>query len=294
MELYHKFRRFLNLRRFLLGCLAWWLVTGVTYAVLHDRMTSVEKSKTETGIELTAQYAEKVGLPLLERNVASIQALLDEVTRHETVIFVAVLDHEKKLIASAGAQKLLGAPESQIAPTDQVNYAESKLADHEKIAMFEKPVTYGGVKIGQILLIAANGVREGAAYRFLLTAVLGFLLMIVIVGYINFRSAGSHSLRSRAETGQFQQSPASNVSSTPCISCPLCGAKNPISEDLFNSKKYNLQTDSINLCDGGESVIDAKLAERIACSPASQNQNQYWIKRRVILRCAEIIQKLTI
>jgi uncharacterized membrane protein affecting hemolysin expression len=293
MEIYHKYRRFLNLRRFLLGCLAWWLVTGVIYAVLHDRMTSLEKSKTETGIELTAQYAERVGLPLLERNVASIQALLDEATHHETVIFVAVLDHEKRLIATAGAQRLLAAAESQSPPTDQVNYSESKLVDNEKIAMFQKPVTYGGVKIGQILLITANGVSEGAAYRFLLTALLGFFLMVFIVGYINFRSAGANSLRPRTESRQLQQSPASNVSSTPCISCPLCGAKNPISEDLFNSKRYNLQMDSINLHDCSESV-DTKIAERIACSPASQNQNQYWIKRRVILRCAEIIQKLTI
>jgi hypothetical protein len=293
MDIYHKYRRFLNLRRFLLGCFAWWLVTGVIYAVLHGQMTSVEKSKTESGIELTAQYAERVGLPLLERNVASIQDVLDEVTRHETVIFVAVLDHEKKLIASAGAQRLLESPKSQNPSTDQVNYAESKLADHQQIAMFQKPVTYGGVKIGQILLITANGVPEGSAHRFLLTAFLAFVLMVVIVGYINFRSAGAPSLRPRAGMGDLRQSPASNVSSAPCISCPLCGAKNPISEDLFNSKRYNLQMDSSNLHDSGEST-DTKIAERIACSPASQNQNQYWIKRRVILRCAEIIQKLTI
>jgi hypothetical protein len=292
MEIYHNYKRLLNLRRFLLGCLVWWLVTGVIYAVLHDRMTSVEKSKTESGIELTAQYAERVGLPLLERDVASIQTLLDQATRHETVIFVSVLDHENRLIASAGVQKLLVAPESQNAPTDQVNYSESKLVNREKIIMFQKPVSYGGVKIGRILLITANGVGGGSAYRFLLTAFLGFLLMVLVVGYLNFRSAGAHNLRPGPETARHHQLPASDLSSMPYVSCPLCGAKNPITDDLFNSKRYNPQMGSVNF-DSGESV-DTKIAERIACSPASQNQNDYWIKRRVILRCAEIIQKLTI
>jgi hypothetical protein len=50
---------------------------------------------------------------------------------------------------------------------------------------------------------------------------------------------------------------------------------------------------SINLEASGES-INTKIAERIDCSPASQDQDLQWIKRRVILRCAEIIQKLTI
>lgn len=293
MEIYHNYKRLLNLRRFLLGCIVWWLVTGVIYAVLHDRMTSVENSKTESGIELTARYAERVGLPLLERDVASIQTLLDQLTRHETVIFVSVLDHENRLIASAGVQKLPVAPESRNAPTDQVNVSESELANHDKIIMFQSPVSYGGVKIGRILLMTANGVAGSSAYRFLLTAFLGFLLMLLVVGYLNFRYAGARSLGSDPETARHQQRSASGLSSKPYVSCPLCGAKNPITDDLFNSKRHNPQMGSFDLEDSGKS-IDTKIAERIACSPASQNQNEYWIKRRVILRCAEIIQKLTI
>ena len=293
MQIYHKYKRLLNLRRFLLGCFVWWLVTGAIYAVLHDKVTAVEKSRTQSGIELTAQYAERVGLPLLERDVASIQTLLDQLTRHEMVIFVSVLDHENRLIASSGIQKLLVAPESRNAPADQVNYAASKLANHDKIVMFQKPVSYGGVKIGRILMITANGVGGGSAYRFLLTAFLGFLLMVLVVGYLNFRSAGARSPGSDQETARHPQLPASGLSSRPYVSCPLCGAKNPITDDLFNSKRHNPQMGSFNLEDSGES-IDTNIAERIACSPASQNQNKYWIKRRVILRCAEIIQKLTI
>ena len=123
MEMYHKYKSLLNVRRFLAGCFVWWLATGLLYAVLNGRITSAAKSETETGIELTGQYAERLGLSVLERNVASIQALLDDAARHEIVVFVSVFDHEDRLIASAGAQKLLVAPESKTAPPDRVDYS---------------------------------------------------------------------------------------------------------------------------------------------------------------------------
>jgi len=117
--------------------------------------------------------------------------------------------------------------------------------------------------------------------------------MVLVVGYLNIRSAGAPGLSLGPDTARSHQSPVSVSSSAPCVTCPLCGAKNPISDHLFNSERYNWQTGSINLEDSRE-LIDTKIAERLDCPPAPQNQDLDGIKRRVILRCAEIIQKLTI
>ena len=76
------------------------------------------------------------------------------------------------------------------------------------------------------------------------------------------------------------------------VTCPLCGTKNPVNSDVFNfSNPYEKSIAKIsNPAKNAEPQADLK---GIDLSEIAKREDLNWIKRQVILRCAEIIQKLT-
>ena len=76
------------------------------------------------------------------------------------------------------------------------------------------------------------------------------------------------------------------------VTCPLCGTKKPVNSDLFNhSNPYEKSIAKIsNPVHNPASQADLK---GIDLTEIAKHEDLNWIKRQVILRCAEIIQKLT-
>ena len=93
----------LNWRYVFVGVVAWWLVMLIVYSILSLRVNHLKNRLTKTGTEL----ANRVSLPLLEKDSSSIHSLLTEAAGKPGVFYASVVDHRKKVVSFTGTGHLM-------------------------------------------------------------------------------------------------------------------------------------------------------------------------------------------
>ena len=257
----------------------------IVYAIITLRVNHLKGTLRETGVEITNEFSKLVSLPLLEKNSQSISKLLTDAVNRPDVIYASVVDHRNKVVAFTGTGHLMPDRTEAVRSIKQVALWEGGFASHAKILNFVSDVTYAGTKIGEIFIGLSTPKTFQIRKQFLFVAVFSCLLLLLFAAVFRYQTIQTFLLKylnlslSSAATGSVLQKKP--------VVCPLCGTHHPLSDKLFNRTGLDqfLKIDDAQPISNPGDVADSKRA--------AENVNFSWVRRQIIIRCTEIIKKLT-
>jgi hypothetical protein len=291
MNSIQQFGNRLNTRYLILGLAIWWLAMLMVYLVIAIGINHRKGQLRESGIEITNEFSKLVSLPLLERNSQSIHKLLTDAANKANVIYASVVDHRNKVVAFTGTGHLMPDMTEAARSVDKVSMWEGGFASHARILNFVSEITYAGTKIGEIFIGLSTPRSFQTQKQFAIIAVsssLILLFLIIILRYQSIRTfIGKHLNLNHPNSAMDSMVKVSG------ITCPLCGTRNAPSNTLFS--KSNIDK-FLAIRDSKHGVNDGDIAEFSKNNPRklSKTEDFSWIRRRIILRCTEIIKKLTV
>ncbi len=289
MDVIRQFGERLNWRYLVLVVVAWWLIMLIVYAILSARIADRKDRIRSSGVKITNEFADLVSLPLLERNSQSIHKLLTAAASRTGVIYASVVDHRNKVVAFTGTGHLMPDITAAARSVEKVSIWEGGFASHAKIVNFVSDITYAGTKIGEIFIGLSTPEAIQTRKQFMIIAVTGGLILLLLIIIWRFQSI-SASLAKVLKYGQARAKIVANETGSAVV-CPLCGTQNPLSKRIFkpsNLNKFLISgTLKINVNDGR--VVNSPEKD---LQPNTKSEDLSWLRRRVILRCSEIIKKL--
>jgi hypothetical protein len=321
----------INTRYLILGVAFWWLVMLIVYSAITLRIHHRKNELRASGVAIANEFSKLVSLPLLENNSRSIHKLLTEAANKADVIYASVVDHRNKVVAFTGTGHLMPDVTEGASSIDKVSIWEGGFASHARILNFVSEITYSGTKIGEFFIGLSTPASFQTHRQFAIIAVsscLAVLLLVILFRYPSIKTfVQKYAIRSdtgldpnatrsgdndrtlsgglgfcgqkRQKTGA--RSALSVAGETGCkapglenpITCPLCGAQNAPSETFFsrsNLDKFLAAGDVQRVVRDGDDAAGEKSNPH---KPA-KTEDFSWIRRQIILRCTEIIKKLTV
>ena len=290
MESIRRFGNRLNTRHLILVVVIWWLVMLILYALITLRVNHLKGELRETGVQITNEFSKLVSLPLLEKNSQSISTLLTDAVSRPDVIYASVVDHRNTVVAFTGTGHLMPDRTEAVRSIEQVALWEGGFASHARILNFVSDVTYGGTKIGEIFIGLSTPKTVQIRKQFIWVAVLSCLTVLLLVAVFRYQTIKTFLLKyldlipSRAAIDPVEQQRP--------IVCPLCGTRHAMSGKLFNRTGLNqfLKIDDPKPVSNPGSVADSKEPD---LPQKAGNEDLSKVRRQIILRCTEIIKKLT-
>lgn len=280
----------LNWRYVFVGVVVWWLVMLMVYSILSLRVNHLKNRLTKTGTELTTELANLVSLPLLENDSQSIHRLLTEAAGKPGVFYASVVDHRNKVVAFTGTGHLMPDMTPTARSTEKVTIREGGFASHAKIINFVSNITYAGTQIGELFIgMSTPGPVQTRKIFAIIAVISGLLLFLsfILFRYQSIRDTLTKILPATPLTTKIEAGAKDNP-----IACPLCGTRKTLSATLFKPSKLDphlkggLTMQSVNPNPGVASNEKVAQTHRVS-------DDLVWLKRRIILRCAEIIKNLT-
>ena len=281
----------LNTRYLSVGLAAWWLVMLIVYSVITLRINHRKGELKKSGVEITNEFSQRVSLPLLEKNSQSIHKLLTDAANKTDVIYASVVDHRNKVVAFTGTGHLMPDMTEGASSIEKVSIWEGGFASHSRILNFVSEITYGGTKIGEIFIGLATPESFQAQRQFAIIAVLSSLILLFLVIIFRYQSIkaflGKYFNLSHSDTKMDLMRIRSGVI------CPLCGTQNAPSDTLFSQSNIDK---FLAIGDPKQGVNTGGIADSSKNNPPklAKTEDFSWIRRQIILRCTEIIKKLTV
>lgn len=278
----------LNWRYVFVGVVVWWLLLLIIYSLLSLRVNHFKNRLSKTGSELTTELAQLVSLPLLEKDAPSIHRLLTDAAGKPGVFYASVVDHRNKVVAFTGTGHLMPEMTPKAQRIEKVTIREGGFASHANIVNFVSDITYAGTKIGEVFIgMSTPGAVQTRKIFTIIAVISGLLLLLLVIlfRYQSIRETLTKIVPATPATADIKIDAQDNP-----VACPLCGTRKPLSVNLFKQSiidthlKGGLTTQNIN-----PGVASSEKDTQIHSAP----DDLLWLKRRIILRCADIIKKLT-
>ena len=281
----------LNWRYVILGVIIWWLAMLIVYSILSLRVNHLKDSLRDAGIELTNEFANLVSLPLLEKDSQSIHKLLTEAASRPGVFYASVVDHRNKVVAFTGTGHLMPDMTATTRSTEKVSVQEGGFTSHARIINFVSDITYGGTKIGEIFIgLSTPGTIQTRKIFGIIAIISGLLLLgfVVLFRYPSIKSSLAKVLPSSVSAPEIEIGDEGNS-----IVCPLCGSHKPLSAKIFKysnidpflTSENKASTASISAAEDNPEKIEPHYANPVDLTG---------LRRQIIIRCTEIIKKLTV
>ena len=280
----------INTRHLIWGIIAWWVLMAVAYFITTLRIEHLEYSLQDSGFNIIQELSNHVRVPLLERDAQAIRTLLVDAAKKAHVVYASVADHQNEIIAFAGGQQILPVADDAERKIVRITFWEGGIANHNQIVSFASDVNYSGTKIGEIYLALPAAEAEKIRNQFKNIAIYSILVLLLFIFLLRFRSIVAFPVKLRT---YFRPSPrVDSKPETSLVTCAMCGTQKRFYSEIFNHshpdgimrKKASTRGSKAGWPADSKGINLAELAKR---------EDLLWVKRQVILRCAEIIQKLT-
>jgi hypothetical protein len=174
---------------------------------------------------------------------------------------------------------------------DKVSMWEGGFASHARILNFVSDVTYAGTKIGEIFIGLSTPETFQTRKQFIFIATSSCLILLFLVAVFRYQTIKAFMMKYL----NFNRSNAAmnTTLNGSLISCPLCGTQKPFSSKLFNQSSIDkfLAIGDSKLESNPGDIADSK---RIDSQELQKKEDLSWIRRQIILRCTEIINKLAV
>ncbi|MGD8738727.1 MAG: hypothetical protein PVG34_00330 [Desulfobacterales bacterium] len=263
----------------------------IVYSVITLRTNHRKDELRKSGVEITNEFSKRVSLPLLENNSQSIHNLLTDAANKADVIYASVVDHRNKVVAFTGTGHLMPDMPEGASSIEKVSIWEGGFASHDRILNFVSEITYGGTKIGEIFIGLSTPEWFQSQNQFAIIAVSSSLILLLLV--IIFRYQTIRTFLEKFFNLNNSNIEMESIAKRSGITCPLCGTQNASSDTLLsqsNIDKFLVMGKSKHSAnDGGNAGASKNNPQKLA-----KTQDFSWMRRQIILRCTEIIKKLTI
>jgi hypothetical protein len=263
----------------------------IAYSIFTLRVNHLKGKLRQSGVKITNEFSSLVSLPLLERNSLSISKLLIDAASRADVIYASVVDHRNKVVAFTGTGHLMPDMTEAARSVDKVSMWEGGFASHARILNFVSDVTYAGTKIGEIFIGLSTPETFQTRKQFIFIATSSCLILLFLVAVFRYQTIKAFMMKYL----NFNRSNAAmnTTLNGSLISCPLCGTQKPFSSKLFNQSSIDkfLAIGDSKLESNPGDIADSK---RIDSQELQKKEDLSWIRRQIILRCTEIINKLAV
>jgi hypothetical protein len=290
VESIQRFGNRLNTRHLILAVVVWWLAMLIAYSIITLRVNHHKNKLRETGVELTHEFSNLVSLPLLEKNAQSIATLLTDAVNRTDVIYASVVDHRNKVVAFTGTGHLMPDRTEAARSIEKVAMWEGGFASHAKILNFVSDITYAGTKIGEIFIGLSTPQSVQIRKQFIFIAILSCLILLFLIAVFRYQPIKTFLLK-YLNLNQSRTAIDPALQKAPII-CPLCGTQQAFSGKLFDQSgldKFLTSAHSKQISNPG-GIADSKRSE---LPKLAGREDLSRIRRQIILRCTEIIKKLT-
>jgi len=254
------------------------------------RIDNAKSKIRDSGIEAIQELSKLVSLPLLDSNAQTINAMLVYAARETPMVHAAVPDHQEEIVTSVGAEKAIPAPNPDEHPGEDTSFWEGELPDHKKIFGFASDVAYSGTTIGRVQIALPAQELVTIKNQFLIVAVLACVILLLVI--ISFRYyPGIWATPTRLANVYRRDTMSDSALESSIVTCPLCGARNSFSTKLFKRSNFGrlliIRASSNTAGPGGDADLKG-----MRLSDLGKRADLSWLKRQLVLRCAEIIKKL--
>jgi len=279
-----------NFRHLVLGVVVWWILMALGYTITVLRIERIKNGIRNSGISAVKELAKHIRVELLENDAQAIRRQLIDTGKREDIVYLAVSDYRNEIVAVAGTEKVKPVRHGSVQKKEQITFWEGEFPNHKKTVSYTSDIYFAGTKIGEIYLALSAVKAEMIRNQFIIVAVLSFLFLLLLIVVLGLRKINVSPWPLKDFFWR-RRRVAPNLEKY-IVACPLCGTKKPVNSDLFNhSNPYEKSIAKIsNPVHNAVSQADLK---GIDLTEIAKHEDLYWIKRQVILRCAEIIQKLT-
>ena len=290
MNSIQQFGNRLNTRHLILGLVIWWLIMLLVYSIFTLRVNRLKSNLIQSGVDLTREFSNLVSLPLLENDSQAISKILTDAASKPDVIYASVVDHRNKVVAFTGTGHLMPDMTEAARLVDKVSTWEGGFASHAKNLNFVSDIIYGGTKIGEIFIGLSTPGMFQIRKHFIYIAVASCLVLLILVAVFRYQIIKDF-LVERIDVKRSGTATGVAADGT-LINCPLCGTQQPLSRKLFkqsslekfwSSRDWKFESNPRSDTDSKESNMQE----------AGKTEDLSWIRRQIILRCTEIINKLT-
>ena len=281
-------------QHFAAGLVIWLLVLLASYLIMTFQLNRRNEDTRQRGITVTQELSDQIRVPLLEKDIPGVQALLRKAHKETDAIYASVSDHGGQIIAYTGAENFVPRNDGGQAssPSDDVAYLEGLLKSHQKVFRFTADVFFSGTCIGEVVMalsaLDADRIRSG----FQIAALIGVLVFILLFTAVRLVTRAEQVNRMETELEAATAADATEERGITTVICPLCGAHKPFAPDVFRRTKFeklvnvgsSKDTTGLNILADGEGIDLLALSRRKDLSG---------LKRQVIRRCLEIVRKLS-
>ncbi len=275
----------------LAACLA--LVTTV-YLINIFRIGQKEEKIRRTGIEISKQLSQSVSLPLLEENIQSIQSLLSYAAKNKDILTLSVFDHRKEIVTQLGPGDVLPHDKDGGQSISEVSVWENEIDNQKNVFSFSTDIVYAGTKIGELYVALPGAETSVIRNQFKVAMVSAFLTVVAFLAAWRYTDISSGWMKFKRSGRQISEVAIDidPVMTGAFVTCPLCGTRKAFTpdvfrhtdlEDVFLFKVSKMEQDRGNFPN----------SEGIQLAELSHKEDLSWLKRQVIMRCSEIILKLT-
>jgi hypothetical protein len=280
-----------NRRRLIWCFLVWWLVMIIAYLVVTTLVGKIEKEITESGVLMAQKFSDQVNLPLLEQNIQVMSELLTGITSHPDVVYAAIINHQNCIIAYTNSELIIPVDKKSTKKTDQVSFWEGNFSK-KYLFNFITDVVYSGTKIGEIDIALSAAMINKVKDIYILIAVSSFFCLLLVIAVLYYNGFGYLSRLLKTHERPKASEPIA-LSEGSYISCPLCGINNSLTKNIFRNS--NIDKGPIIRAAGSE-TDSSKFRKNngICLSEIAKKEDLGWLKRHIIHRCTEIIERLVV
>jgi len=289
MDSIRRFGLRLNTRYLIFGLVIWWLAMIIGYSIITFRTDHYRNQLSKSGIEIAHEFSDLISLPLLEKKDQAIRTLLADAAKRTDVIYASVVDHQDKVVAFTGTGHLMPDKTETVRSVEKVSIWQGGFASQAKILNFSSDVTYGGTKIGEIFIGLSTTKTLNTRNQYLFIAVSSCLVLLYLL--IVFRYETIRTFLVKYINDKRSKPVMDSISKGSPVHCPLCGTQKPFSDKLFNRSNPD-RFFTIRATKHGPNAGDVADSKRIDLLELAKKEDLSWIRRRIILRCTEIINKL--
>jgi hypothetical protein len=275
---------------FVAVCCTWALILAVAYLFLSIQVALYTDKARKTGIETIQQLSKKISLPLLEKNTDRLQSALTEAGQQPGVVMAWVVDHQNKVVAFTGSDPFLPLPRASDTRIGDVEVWQAEASMPAARFNLVSAVTYAGTRIGKIHLALAADPGSDLKGQFMRILILSGLFVLVLTAafYRRQLTALASGAAGGRRAGSFETADYANAS----VACPLCGGFRPFAKDIFQPEDPDA-IPAVSLA-GPEPRKNARRSSAIVYLHELETRpDLVWYKRRIILRCADIIRILS-
>jgi tRNA A-37 threonylcarbamoyl transferase component Bud32 len=127
----------------------------IVFIIIQGKIDSAEKAFFNKGIDVALGLADKSGSPILSTDILSLNVAIREVMENPEIRYVAILDHQDKILAHSdptqiNLQMKPAAAEATIETINGVQITSANGDGQMGVMIFENEVTFSGVKIGKV------------------------------------------------------------------------------------------------------------------------------------------------